>query len=348
MASKYIFPRRTLEQALRVPTAIREHNGGNPWPPSQVATALGVGPKTTNFYYITAASRDYGLTAGTRETAEISLSDLGRRAMFPQSDLEERTAKQEAFLSVDVFRKVLTHFGGNKLPERKFLDNTLTQTYGVDPATIDEFIDIFTKNCRYLGIGAEWRPSGTAAPPATTPASVATDATLAGDQTITVSAPEDADAPVCFVIMPFTEREDEHQPGFFREVLDKILTPAAREAGFKVTTARRQGSDLIHSTIVNELLAADLVLCDLTEHNPNVLFELGMRMHADKPIVLVRARGTGPIFDVDNLLRVEDYNPNIWPSTVERDIPRLTAHIKGAWENREGAVTFMGLLRPKA
>src|SRR4051794_5122922 len=100
MASKYIFPRRTLEQALRVPTAIHENNGGNPWPPSQVAAALGVGPKTTNFYYITAASRDYGLTSGTRETAEISLTDLGRRAMFPQSDSEERAAKQQAFLRV--------------------------------------------------------------------------------------------------------------------------------------------------------------------------------------------------------------------------------------------------------
>ncbi|MEA2168017.1 MAG: hypothetical protein QOF76_1317 [Solirubrobacteraceae bacterium] len=53
------------------------------------------------------------------------------------------------------------------------------------------------------------------------------------------------------------------------------------------------GSDLIHSTIVNDLLAADRVLCDLTEHNPNVLSELGMRMHADKPVALVRASGPG-------------------------------------------------------
>jgi hypothetical protein len=98
------------------------------------------------------------------------------------------------------------------------------------------------------------------------------------------------------------EREDEHQPGFFQEVFDQLLRPAARDAGFTVTTALRQGSDLIHSTIVRDLLAADLVLADLTEHNPNVLFELGMRMHADKPVVLVRAIGTGPIFDVDNVL----------------------------------------------
>jgi hypothetical protein len=88
-----------------------------------------------------------------------------------------------------------------------------------------------------------------------------------------------------------------------------------------------------------------LVLADLTEHNPNVLFELGMRMHEDKPVALVRAKGTGPIFDVDNMLRVEDYSPNLWSSTVERDVPRLRDHIKATWDNRETAVTFMGILR---
>lgn len=105
--------------------------------------------------------------------------------------------------------------------------------------------------------------------------------------------------------MPFVEHDDRYAPGFFEEVLESLFTPAATAAGFKVQTAKRQGSDVIQSTIVNDLLAADLVLCDLTEHNPNVLFELGMRMAEDLPVVLVRAKGTGAIFDVDNMLRVE-------------------------------------------
>jgi hypothetical protein len=33
------------------------------------------------------------------------------------------------------------------------------------------------------------------------------------------------------------------------------------------------------------------VLADLTEHNPNVLFELGLRMAVNKPIALVKAKG---------------------------------------------------------
>lgn len=41
---------------------------------------------------------------------------------------------------------------------------------------------------------------------------------------------------------------------------------------------QKSRSEVIQSTIVNDLDAADLVIVDLTEHNPNVLFELGMRI----------------------------------------------------------------------
>jgi hypothetical protein len=304
---------------------------------------LAVGAKGSNFFYVSGASRDHGLTEGSRDTAEISLTDLGRRAVYPQSDAEEHQALLDAFFNVDVFKRVLEHFHGNNLPERKFLENTLHQTFGVDPEFHDEFVDLFDKNCRFLGIGKEFLP-GSPAGPAHATAGIGTPTEGAS---VTVATPDGSDdAPVCFVIMPFSERDDRHETGFFAEVLEHIFTPAATDAGFRVTTAQRQGSDIIQSTIVNDLLAADLVLADLTEHNPNVLFELGMRMHEDKPVALVRAKGTGPIFDVDNMLRVEEYNPNLWRSTVERDIPRLRDHIKATWDNKEAGPTFMRLLRP--
>jgi hypothetical protein len=110
--------------------------------------------------------------------------------------------------------------------------------------------------------------------------------------------------------------------------------------------AAKVGSEILRPTFESfDLLQADLVVADLTEHNPNVLFELGMRMHEDKPVALVRARGTGQIFDVDNMLRVEEYSPNLWPSTVERDVPKIAAHIKATWENRASVDTFMRILR---
>jgi hypothetical protein len=347
MAVQRPFPRRTLEIALRVPRALKDKNGGNPWPSDQVAKALGIGAKGGNFYYISAASRDYGLTIGSRETAEIALTELGRRAVYPESDDARQQAYMDAFLSVELFRKVLEHYGGNNLPDEPFLTNTLQQTFGLDPEVKDEFIDMFTKNCRFLGIGAQFT-IGTR-PVARTGGIVAAAAVGGDGGSITVATPEkdSGDAPTLFVIMPFTERDDRHETGFFEEVLNELFVTAGKGAGFRVKTAKRLGSDVIQSTIVNDLLEADLVLADLTEHNPNVLFELGMRMHADLPVVLVRARGTGAIFDVDNMLRVEEYSPNLWSSSVERDVPVLTEHIKAAWDNRDTAPTFMKILRPE-
>jgi hypothetical protein len=336
------FPRRTVEEALAVPLALKDNNGGNPWPTDQVAKALGVAKTNNKFFYVTAASRDYGFSVGTRDAAEISLTELGRQAVYPASREDEQDARLKGFLNVQVFKRVLEHFGGSKLPDKQYLTNTLRTQFNIDEAVQDEFVDIYSRNCRFLGIGATYSTSGDG--------EGASTAELSADtRSVTVATPKDGRGapPVCFIIMPFTERTDTHEPGFFAEVLNRILTPATTAAGFEAKTALRQGSDVIQSTIVNDLLDAELVLADLTEHNPNVLFELGMRMAEDKPVVLVRAKGTGQIFDVDNLLRVAEYDPNVWPSTVERDVPALTDHIKAGWEGRAGS-SYLSILRSRS
>jgi hypothetical protein len=108
-------------------------------------------------------------------------------------------------------------------------------------------------------------------------------ADLAGPETVTLAEADGSSNLTAFVIMPFVERDAKHSTGFFAEVLRSIITPAAKASQFTVRTANRQGSDLIQSTIINDLMEADLVIADLTEHNPNVMFELGMRMAEDKP-----------------------------------------------------------------
>lgn len=334
------YPRRTLEDALRVPNAIKENNGGQPWQPQQVAKAIGLG-MSSNFYYITAASRDYGLTTGTSRAGEIAITALGRTSVYPGSPEERQQALLKAFFSVDIFKRVVQHYGGSKLPEAEFRTNTLINTFALDSSIVDEFVDLFEKNCRFLGIGTDFVQTGAATTEMLTdvaaPASKSIDAFQA--------PPTTAGQPICFIAMPFSEHNDSYPIGFFAEVLSSLFFPAIIKAGLTPRTAKRQGSDLIHRTIVTELLDADLVLCDLTEHNPNVLSELGMRMNADLPVVLTRAKGTGAIFDVDNLLRVEEYNPNLWKSTVDRDIDSLSAHIRAAWDDRDSIETFMKILR---
>lgn len=206
----------------------------------------------------------------------------------------------------------------------KYLGNVLTKQFGLDPEMHEEFAKIFRENSQYLGI-----TSGVPSIPgdvneSETPGSVTLAEGSAGSKL------------TCFVILPFVERETKHSAGFFAEVLRSIITPAAasKECGFNVKTANRQGSDMIQATIINSLVEADLVIADLTEHNPNVLFQLDVRMAQEKPVVLIRELEPPALFDVDNLLRVFEYNRNLWPTTVEKDMPVLHTYLSAPASRR--------------
>lgn len=332
------YPRVTLEEAIQLPNALKEKNGGNPWPPEELGAALGISFKTPRFFYIAAASRDFGLTEGSRDSKQISLTQLGRDLVYSPNSEVEKNLKHKAFLNIDLFNRVLEFYKGSDLPEMKYLRNTLEKEFELHPSIHDEFSQIFRENCEYLKIGSGFSTKDTASG----------SPRIEGKEhpeIITLAEPETETGLHCFVIMPFKERDGRHPEGFFEEVLRSLITPAGRKAGFTVTTANRQGTDVIQATIVNDLLNADLVLADLTENNPNVLFELGMRMAADKPVSLIRAKGTPVIFDIDNMLRVFDYDPNLWVTTVARDLLKLSEHIKATWENREKDKSYMKILR---
>jgi hypothetical protein len=145
--------------------------------------------------------------------------------------------------------------------------------------------------------------------------------------------------------MPLAERDGVRPSGYFKELYDSLIKPAVSQAGFVGETALRTGSDVIHSTIINELAEADLVLADLTDHNPNVLFELGLRMAENKPVAIIKSDDTGRIFDVDNLLRVFEYNANLWPSSVADDLPNLVDHLKATWAARTSGRSYIDILR---
>lgn len=330
-----LYPRVGLKQALEVPQKIKTLNGGEPWTADQLAKAFEMGVKANNFYYLTAAARDYGLTEGTSRTAQISIAELGKEILLAGNPQVEAQKKREAFLKVPLFKAVLEHYKGSNLPEMKYLGNTLEREFQLPSDFHEEFSRIFRENCEFLGIAegvnADQSPEA--------------DNSGKPSKVVLGESKRQGKALKAFVIMPFSEKNPDRPQGFFGEVLRSLITPAGVSAGFQVETANRQGSDIIQSTIINDLLDADLVIADLTDHNPNVLFELGLRMAEDKPVAIIKATGTGPIFDVDNMLRVFEYNANLWTSTIDSDLPEMTKHIQGAWDNRGSKQSYIKILR---
>ncbi|MBK9948247.1 MAG: hypothetical protein IPP12_13810 [Nitrospira sp.] len=90
---------------------------------------------------------------------------------------------------------------------------------------------------------------------------------------------------LCFVLSPIgsarssvRERSD--------KILKHIIKPACRETGFDARRAdeiREPG--LISTGVIQGLLQAEMVVADLTGHNPNVFYELGIRHFTGKPVV---------------------------------------------------------------
>jgi hypothetical protein len=333
------YPPITLEKSLVLPQKIKVLNGGNSWDPNELRKACNIGD-TTKFFYYTASSRDFGLTTGTSSAKEVSLTDFGRSVVYAPNAETEHKLKLEAFLNIDIFRNVLEYYKGNNLPEMKYLGNTLEDKFKLSPEFHEEFSQIFRDNCEYLNITQGMQLDKVALQTIQASDDTAASTIIVGETKKGLKTGLKA-----FVIMPFTERNGIRSEGFFKEVLNSLLIPAGIEAGFNIETANKQGSDVIHSTIINDLLEADIVIADLTDHNPNVLFELGMRMHADLPVALIKTKDTGRIFDVDNMLRVYEYNQNLWKSTIEKDVAALVEHFKAVWSNKGSEQTYMKILR---
>jgi hypothetical protein len=334
------FPIVTLEKSLSVALAVKDKNAGNPWPPTEVAKALGIAERSSSIDNFYRSSALYGLTTGTRNAAYISLEKIGREIVYAPNSEQELYAKRQAFLNVELFSKVLEYYKGNNLPDLQFLSNTLVHEFGVPVEFHEDFRDIFQQNCKFVEIGSNWQGL-------TTPGNSVVRSRAESPSVVSYASEVNVDGRNCFVIMPFSERLSNRSKGFFDEVFESLIKPAAEAAGFDVQTANKDGSDVIQSTIINELMDAELVIADLTDHNPNVLFELGFRMAQEKPVAIIKTNDTGGIFDVDNMLRVFEYNENLWTSSIKTDVPRLEGHIRATWDNRETNRTYISILRSK-
>ncbi|EFK06479.1 response regulator receiver domain protein [delta proteobacterium NaphS2] len=103
---------------------------------------------------------------------------------------------------------------------------------------------------------------------------------------------------LCFVIMPFSTTKSCTQDEW-TEVFEKLIQPAIENSGFGFRCIRSnpiQGS--IIEDILDQLNRADLVLADLTDRNPNVFYELGVRHTLRDSTILIAQRTDDIPFDL--------------------------------------------------
>lgn len=127
---------------------------------------------------------------------------------------------------------------------------------------------------------------------------------------------------ICFVIMPIGEYFTEYY-NHFLEVYEDIFTPAIKKAGYIPMRAdEEKACNVIQCDIIQKIIESDIVLCDLSNKNPNVLYELGIRQAFDKPVVLVQEEGTDRIFDI-SIIRTIDYDKNLNQRKIKENIENI-------------------------
>jgi hypothetical protein len=122
----------------------------------------------------------------------------------------------------------------------------------------------------------------------------------------------------------------------FTHVLDHLFSPAVTKSGYDIIRPAATGADVIQATIIRNLEEADLVLFDISQHSPNVFFELGIRTALDRPVVLVKDDKTENLPFDTSIINTYTYDSALSPWTLENQIVGISEHITASTIKAEG------------
>lgn len=146
------FPKHSLVEALRVPKALADKNGGQPLPPTETAIALGMSPGSSDFRILLSSSIKYGLTSGSYNQERISLEEAGRNIVEPRNAEDEHQSLVQAALNPPTFSAIYKYFRGKKLPDDLFFQNTLVREFQVPREHAAKCASVFIKNVEHVGL----------------------------------------------------------------------------------------------------------------------------------------------------------------------------------------------------
>jgi hypothetical protein len=123
------------------------------------------------------------------------------------------------------------------------------------------------------------------------------DSAVSRNQIVTPPAPAGL---VCGLVMPLA-LTDGRPAQHWAEVRSIIQEAVHSIEGYEFKcdmVSNANESAVIQTSIVRNLNTNDIVVCDVSGRNPNVMFELGMRVAFDMPVVLIKDDQTDFSFDI--------------------------------------------------
>ena len=308
-------PAYSLDDALRVATAIAENYASAPTKPLEVAVVMNLAPGSSHFKMLTGSAIAYGLTTGGYNAAEISLTPLTTRILSPLEEGDDLNAKREALLSPNVIGQFLSKYNGSPLPTEQIALNVLS-SMGVPRERSAGVYQLILEGAGSLGmlqeikgkkyVNVDRRNSGGFAPKASAEVPTVIEEGDLKDinETVLVGGPvgvRPATPPEISVINKKVFVTHGHNKGLV-DPIKKLLAFGELEA--IVSVERQSVSQPVPDKVMNDMrecgaaiihVEGEMTLIDLEakEHvvlNPNVLIEIGaaMALYGKRFILLVK------------------------------------------------------------
>jgi hypothetical protein len=327
------YPRHTARQALRIPQAILEQNAGRECSDKEAATFAGIGYGGPVAVEISSAIK-YGFLE--RPGAQrVRVTDLAKQILRPQRSNDEIEGLRQAVLQAPLISEVYNHYRGENLPDTKFFDNALTDTFRLPSEKVVEFKEILHDSLKQAGLieehGGRVRILDVSHQIDGAPDSD-------GQRIVPEKVSKSASGETCFVMMPFADPLGSYY--------EKIYVPAIKKAKLIPLRADADifGTGKIIDQIWQGINSASVLVAELTTRNPNVFYELGLAHALNKPVVLV-SRGEDDVpFDLQHI-RVIYYDVND-PFWGEKLVDKISENILSAIRNPEEALFRRALSIP--
>lgn len=151
---------------------------------------------------------------------------------------------------------------------------------------------------------------------------------------------EEKPSKTCFVIMPISD-VDGYDKGHFTRVYEYIIKPACKNAGFEPIRADDTSkANVIIVDILQQILKADMAICDISSRNANVFYELGFRQAFNKKTVLIRDNKTAMPFDISSV-RTLSYNANLRIDEVNNSVSEITKALQETESAKEDEINSL-------
>jgi len=145
---------------------------------------------------------------------------------------------------------------------------------------------------------------------------------------------------LCYVIMPFSKTESCTARQWTR-IFDNLIKPAVEEAGRGYECRRSEATrGNIIKAIVRSLEEAHVVIADLTDQNPNVFYELGVR-HAlsDRTVLLAQKMDAIPFDLRPYATHVYNWKTENGRKSFRRKLRKLLSEIDSEPERSDNPVS---------